>query len=79
MIITWNPKDIIRQIQTMYWNATDPRQDGFVTWPIKQDLYRIKWEVDEALSKCSTYVGEEEFLEEHQKEVMWKSLKNKGL
>ena len=76
MIITWNPKDIIRQIQTMYYNATDPRMDGFVTWPIKQDLYRLKWLIDESLAKSSTYVGEAEWLEEEEKKRVWKILKN---
>lgn len=77
MIKNWNTVDIVRQIQSMRWHATDPRMDGFVTWGVKQDLYKIKWEVDEALRKCSKYVGEDEFLEEHQKEVMWKALNEK--
>lgn len=77
MIITWKPKEIISQIQSMYFAITDPRMDGFVTWPVKQDLYKIKWEIDEALSKCPNYHGEEEFLEEHNKEVTWKALNEK--
>jgi hypothetical protein len=77
MIKKWNTDDIIRQIQTMRWSATDMRMDGFVTWEIKKELYKIKWAADEALGKCSTYVDEEEFLEEHEKETMWNTLNEK--
>lgn len=77
MTKNWNTDDILRQIQTMRWKATDMRYDGYVTWGVKQDLYKIKWAVDEALSKCSEYAGEEEFLEQHQKEVMWDTLNEK--
>lgn len=77
MIIRWNTNKIITDIQSMQYNATDMRMDGFVTWGVKQDLYKIKWAVDEALSKCSYYAGEEEFLEEHEKEQMWKTLNQK--
>lgn len=79
MIIKWNTKDIINQINTMSWTITDPREDGFTTWGIKQDLYRIKWAVDAALEKSSTYSVEEEWLKEHEKEVVWQKLKSKHL
>ena len=61
-----NIKDIIRQIQSMYYATTDARMDGFVTWGVKQDLYKIKWLVDQELAKCPTFAGEEEFLKEMQ-------------
>jgi hypothetical protein len=77
MIKTWHPNDVIRQIHAMKWAATDPRMDGFVTWPIKQELYKIKWEIDSALANCPKYAGEEEFLEEHNKQVMWNTLNEK--
>jgi hypothetical protein len=77
MIKNWNTDEIIRQINTMQWNATDMRMDGFVTWNVKKELYRIKWQVDAALEKCSQYAGEEEFLEEHNKQVMWNKLNEK--
>ena len=77
MIIRWNTSDIVRQVETMRYAATDPREDGFTTWGVKQDLYKIKWAVDEALKKCPTYAPEEEFLKEHEKEEMWKTLNEK--
>ena len=75
MIINWNVNDVISQCQRMYFNASDPHLTGWEQWPCKQDLYRVKFAVDEMLSKCSTYVGEEQWLREQEQEKMWKILK----
>lgn len=45
------------------------RNDGFVTWEIKKDLYRIKFLVDQIIASSSSYVGEEEWLDEESKKV----------
>jgi hypothetical protein len=58
----------------MYQGANDPYVTGYVNWPCKQDLYRVKFAVDEMLRKTSTFAGEEEWLEEQEKEKMWKAL-----
>lgn len=50
------------------------RNDGFTQWEIKQDLYKIKFLVDEILKSSPEFVGETEFLEQHQKQLMWKEL-----
>lgn len=75
MIKNWNADTIISEIGKIHWAGTDPRMDGFITWTCKQDMYKIKWAVDEMLSKMPTYSVEEEFLEEHKKELVWKALK----
>lgn len=49
--------------------------DGFVQWEIKKDLYKIKWLVDAILKDSPTFTDEEEFLKEHEKEVVWRNLK----
>ena len=43
-------------------------------WPCKQDLYRVKFAVDEMLKNTGTFAGEAEWLEEQEKERMWKAL-----
>jgi hypothetical protein len=48
--------------------------DGFVTWGCKQDLYEILWFVEDKLRRCSTYAGEEDFLQEHEKKQTWRRL-----
>lgn len=77
MIKHWNVEDIVRQINSAYYACSDPRMDGFVTWGCKQDLYQIKWILDEALRKCPTYAGEEEWLREQEKDRVVKILTEK--
>ena len=43
MIKDWNKTDICSAIQRITFAATDPRQDGYVSWGCKQDLYEILW------------------------------------
>jgi hypothetical protein len=47
---------------------------GWNNWPCKQDLYRVKFAVDEMLKNTSTFSGEQEWLEQHDKEQVWKAL-----
>jgi hypothetical protein len=49
--------------------------DGYTTWEIKKDLHRIKWLVDEIMADSPTYAEEKEFLDEHSKVKMWRTLK----
>ena len=65
---------VIADCRKMYAGANDPYVTGFVNWPCKQDLYRVKFAVDEMLEKTSGFAGEEEWLKEQEKEKMWKAL-----
>jgi len=58
----------------MYFGANDPHVTGWVNWPCKQDLYRVKFAVDEMLAKTSRFSGEDEWLLEQEKDKMWKRL-----
>jgi hypothetical protein len=63
--------DIVRQINSMVYDCNDPGLTGFVNWPIKQDLYKIKWILEDGLRRCSTFGGEAEWLkEQEQKKIM---------
>lgn len=53
----------------------NPRNDGFVTWEIKKDLYKIKFLIDEILSTSGSYSGEKEFLEEYSKQQVYNILR----
>jgi hypothetical protein len=70
----WNVNQVISQCKKMYFGATDPHMTGFVNWPCKQDLYRVKFAVDEMLAKTSRFSGEDEWLLEQEKNKMWKRL-----
>lgn len=71
----WNVDEIIRQLNSAYYTCTDPRHDGFTIWPIKQDLYRVKWAIDRIIKECPTFVDEPEFLKEHEQEILIETLK----
>ena len=77
MIKNWNADEIISDLQRIYFATTDPRMDGFVTWGCKQDLYRVKFALEDMLKKCPTYHGEAEWLEERNKELVWQALNDK--
>jgi len=65
-IKNWNVQQIQNQLWSAYHVCSDPRHDGFTAWPVKQDLYRVKWLVDEMLRKCPTYSVEPEWLKEQE-------------
>jgi len=77
MKIDWNVDQVINECRKMHRGATDPYVTGFVNWPCKQDLYRVKFAVDELLKNTSGFAGEPEWLEEQEKEKMWQTLKDK--
>jgi len=77
MIKDWNREKIEQEIWKIKFAATDPRMDGFVTWGCKQDLIRLKYYIEDALEDCSTYVGEQEFVDQLEAERTFKVLKTK--
>jgi len=50
----------------MYAGAIDPYETGWNNWPCKQDLYRVKFAVDEMLKNTSGFAGEGEWLREQE-------------
>ena len=72
----WDVSTVAQQINTMVYEANSGYTDGFVGWGIKQDLYRIKWLLDDALKRCSTYAPEEEWLREQEQKKIIKILKD---
>jgi hypothetical protein len=59
----------------MYASAIDPYETGWNNWPCKQDLYRVKFAVDEMLRNTPGFAGEEEWLREQEAEHIVKILK----
>jgi hypothetical protein len=62
----WNVEQIIGVCQRMYYGANDHNLTGWVNWPCKQDLYRVKFAVDAMLEKTGTFAGEAEWLKEQE-------------
>ena len=71
----WNVRSVIGECQKMYHGANDAYMTGFVNWPCKQDLYRVKFAVDEMLRNTGTFAGEEEWLQEQEADRIIKILK----
>lgn len=72
----WDVATVAQQINTMAYECSSPYNDGYVAWGVKQDLYRIKWLVEDALKRCSTFSPEEEWLKEQEQKKIIKILKD---
>ena len=77
MIKDWNREKIEQEIWKIKWAATDPRMDGFVTWGCKQDLILLKYYIEDMLDQCSTYAGEQEFIDKLEADRTFTRLKQK--
>lgn len=78
MIKNWNVDRIIGDLQKIYWAGSDPRQDGFTTWGCKQDLYRVQWALEDIMSRMPKYSVEDEWLEQRDRELVWRALNEKS-
>jgi vancomycin permeability regulator SanA len=70
-----NYNEIQRQLTSAGVEVSSPFNDGYTSFYVKQDLYRVKWLVDSILEQSPSFAGEEEFIEEHKKDVFWRKLK----
>jgi len=73
---SYNITDAAREINSAAANSCDSRNDGYVAWGAKQDLYRLKWILEDALRRCPTFAPEEEWLREQEKKKVVKILSN---
>jgi hypothetical protein len=74
MIKDWNVKRIKTEIDKICQAEADPREDGFVTWSCKQELYELLWTLEDKVNGCSTYEGEQEFIKKRRIKKMMKVL-----
>ena len=50
---------------------------GFYNFEAKKKLYEVLWRTQRQLNRCSKFVGEDEFLEEHLNQQMIEALKGR--
>ena len=67
--------EIRRGICAMQSEMNDMGQSGFITWPIKKQMYQLKWLIEESLESASRYAGEDEFVKEHEQQRLIDILK----
>ena len=68
-------ESIAQTIRYMKYEMNDLRIDSWTTWGIKQDLYQLKWLIDDALASAAKYAPEEEWLKEQEQERIIQKLK----
>lgn len=66
----------IKEIRAAALECSNPRNDGFVSWGIKQDLYQVKWMLDDLLRNCPTFSPEAEWLKEQEQKKIIRILKD---
>lgn len=67
----WDSAKILQDIGSCYAQVTSPYNDGFTAWACKQDLYRVKFELDRMLKNSPTFAGEQTWVEQQQ---LWTAL-----
>ncbi len=53
-----------------------PGTDGFVAWGVKQDLWQLKWAIDQAIKDLPTFGPEQEWLRDQEQKKIIKILKD---
>lgn len=72
----WDLADIYNQIRSLSGTVNSRYNDGFTAFYAKQDLYQIKWFVDEQLKRSPKFSGEDEWLREEEKKKVVEILKD---
>jgi hypothetical protein len=73
----WDVDDIQRQLNACSAQVYSSYNDGFTQWYCKQDLLRVKYQLDELLRTAPTFAGEQEFINELDQQLVWKRLNEK--
>ncbi len=79
MIQNWNADQITRDLNRCAREMNDWHNDGYVQWHCKQDLYRVKFELDRLLKSSPHFSMEKEWLAEQQKQQVWDILNDKQM
>lgn len=73
----YNMENAVREIHGATRDATNSQNDGYIMWGAKQDLYRLKWILEDSLRRCGSFGStEEDWLKEQEQEKIIKILKN---
>lgn len=73
----WDVGEIQRQLNACSAQVNSSYNDGFTSWACKQDLIVVKYQLDELLRTAPKFAGEEEFIDQLDKKLVWKRLNEK--
>ena len=65
-----------REINAAAYDCCDNKLDGYIQWGAKQDLYRLKWVLEDALRRCPKFSIEDEWIREEDKKRLMQILKD---
>jgi hypothetical protein len=69
--------ETFQQVRAAVTECSDPRNDGFIAWGVKQDLYQLKWFLDDMMRMCPDFgTTEAEWLKEQEQKKIIKILKD---
>lgn len=71
----WDMNAISHQIWVIRSEAMDHRNTGWVSFDAKKDLYKLKWQIEEALQACGPFAGETQWLNEQEQNKIIEILK----
>lgn len=65
---SYNVAVAAKEINAAAYDASSIYNDGIIAWGAKQDLYRLKWIVDDAIKRCPDFgATETDWLREQEK------------
>jgi hypothetical protein len=73
----WELGNIQDQIGACAAQMNNNYNDGFTQWHCKQDLLIVKYQLDEILRPAPKFADEEAFIEQLDKQLVWKRLNEK--
>jgi hypothetical protein len=76
---SWNTDQVLIQLHQCAAEMNSWYNDGYNQWSCKQDLYRVKFELDRLLAASPHFSMEKEWLEEQQKQQVWNILNDKQM
>lgn len=44
-----------QEIRAATYECANPKTDSYIAWGIKQDLYQLKWFIDNAIQNCPEF------------------------
>lgn len=74
----WDADRITQDLNACYAQVVSAYNDGFTAWACKQDLYRIKFELDQMLANSPEFADEQQWLDQQriqrEQRQMWRTL-----
>lgn len=74
-MVKFTVEDVINQIRSARADCNSPYTESFNAWGIKQDLYQIKWFLEDALRNCPKFSQEDQWVKDQEQKRLIKILK----